>query len=125
MLRGTYGIIYSQVAMNIPANGEPGYTASPNLTDSLTTGGFTAPFNLAGGLPAFSTALNLNSFQLDNTGNGPNYIARSFGKPGMIQTYGLEVQQQFPHALVVSLAYTGNRATRLSSANLSRPRKPR
>ena len=115
VLRGNYGIIYGATPMNVPANGEPGFTVQPNFTDSLTAGGFTAPFTLDSGFPAFPIGVNTNPFQLDNTGTSPEYTARSFGKVAMVQNYGLEIQQQFSHALLFSLAYAGNRSNHLAS----------
>ena len=115
VLRGNYGIIYGATPMNVPANGEPGFSNHPNFTDSLTAGGFTTPFSLDSGFPNFSKGINLDPFQLDNTGNSPFYTAHSFGRPANVQNYGLEILQQLPHATVLSLTYTGNRATHLSS----------
>jgi hypothetical protein len=115
VFRGNYGILYGAVPMNIPANGDPGFTNAPNFTDSLQAGGFTQPFSLDSGFPAFTKGVNFDPFQLDNTGNSAPYAARSFGKRAMIQNYGLEVQQQLAHSIVASLAYVGNRGTRLSS----------
>jgi hypothetical protein len=120
VLRGSYGIIYGAFPMNFPINGEPGFSNNPNFTDSLTTGGFTAPFVLDSGFPSFTKGVNTDPFQLDNTGSAPYYTARSYGRPAMVQNYGLEIQQQLPHALVLSLAYSGNRSTHLSS-NLQCP----
>jgi hypothetical protein len=120
VLRGNYGIIYGAFPMNFPINGEPGFSNNPNFTDSLETGGFTAPFTLDAGFPSFPKGVITDPFQLDNTGSAPFYTARSYGRPAMVQNYGLEIQQQLPHALVVSLAYAGNRSTHLSS-NLQCP----
>ena len=115
VFRGSYGIIYGPIPMNIPANGDPGFTNAPNFTDSLEQGGFTAPFNLDSGFPAFTKGINFDPFQLNNTGNSAPYAARSFGKRAMIQNYGLELQQALGHNFLASLAYAGNRSTRLSS----------
>jgi hypothetical protein len=115
VLRGNYGIIYGPMANNFPINGQPGFNAEPDFSDTLKPGGFTAPFTLDQGFPAFNTGVNTDPFQLDNTSQGANYEARSYGRPALIQTYGLEIQQQLPHSLVLSLAYSGNRATHLSS----------
>jgi hypothetical protein len=120
VLRGSYGIIYGAFPMNFPINGESGFSNNPNFTDSLMTGGFTAPFALDSGFPSFTKGVNTDPFQLDNTGSSPYYTARSYGRPAMIQNYGLEIQQQLPHSLVLSLAYSGNRSTHLSS-NLQCP----
>lgn len=115
VLRGSYGIIYGAMPMNFPINGEPGFSNNPNFTDSLAAGGFTSPFTLDGGFPAFTTGVNLNPFQLDNTGSSPFYTARSYGRPAAVQNYALEIQQELPHAIILSLTYTGNRSTHLSS----------
>jgi hypothetical protein len=115
VLRGNYGIMYGPTPMNFAINGEPGFSNNPNFTDSLATGGFTAPFTLDGGFPAFSTGINLDPFQLDNTGSSPFYTARSYGRVAMIQNYGLDLQTQLPHDLLMSLAYVGNTGTHLSS----------
>ncbi len=115
VLRGNYGIIYGAIPMNFPLNGDPGFSNNPNFTDALGTGGFTAPFLLDSGFPAFPTGVNTDPFQLDNTGGSPFYTARSFGRPAMIQNYGLELQQELAHSFLASLAYTGNSGTHLSS----------
>ena len=115
VIRGNYGIIYGAFPMNVPANGEPGFSDNPNFSDSLQPGGFTAPFNLDSGFPAFQIGVNTNPFQLDNTSGTAQYTARSFGKVAMVQNYGLEIQQQFSHALVMSLAYAGDRGNHLAS----------
>jgi len=115
VLRGSYGIIYGAFPMNFPINGEAGFSNNPNFSDTLTTGGFTAPFALDAGFPSFTKGVNTDPFQLDNTGSSPNYTARSYGRPAMVQNYGLEIQEQLPYSLVLSLAYSGNRSTHLSS----------
>jgi hypothetical protein len=120
VLRGNYGIIYGAFPMNFPINGEPGFSDDPNFTDSLETGGITAPFVLDSGFPSFLKGVITNPFQLDNTGSAADYTARSYGRPALVQNYGLEIQEQLPHALVASLAYAGTRSTHLSS-NLQCP----
>jgi hypothetical protein len=120
VLRGNYGIIYGAFPMNFPINGEDGFSNNPTFSDSLQTGGFTSPFVLDSGFPSFIKGVNTDPFQLDNTANSPYYTARSYGRPAMVQNYGLEIQQQLPHSMVLSLAYSGNRSTHLSS-NLQCP----
>ena len=115
VLRGNYGIIYGSIPMNFPINGDPGFSNNPSFTDALGTGGFTAPFVLDKGFPSFKTGVNTDPFQLDNTGGSPFYTARSFGRPALVQNYGLELQQELPHSFLLSIAYAGNRATHLSS----------
>ena len=115
VLRGNYGIMYGPTPMNFPINGAPGFSDTPTFSDSLQTGGFTAPFSLDTGFPSFTKGVNTNPFQLDNTAQSPFYTARSYGRVAMVQDYGLQIQQELPHALLLSLAYTGNRSTHLSS----------
>lgn len=115
VLRGNYGIMYGPTPMNFAINGEPGFSNNPNFTDSLTPGGFTAPFTLDSGFPAFPHGVNLNPFQLDNTGSSPFYTARSYGRPAMVQNYGLDLQTQLGHDLLMSVAYVGNTSSHLSS----------
>jgi len=116
VLRGSYGIIYGAFPMNFPINGESGFSNNPNFVDSLRPGGFTAPFTLDAGFPSFTKGVNTDPFQLDNTGSTPFYTARSYGRPAMVQNYGMEIQQQLTHGLVLSLTYNGNRSTHLSSS---------
>ena len=115
VLRGNYGIMYGPTPMNFAINGEPGFSNNPNFTDSLTPGGFTAPFSLDSGFPVFSHGINLDPFQLDNTGSSPFYTARSYGRVAMVQNYGLQLQMQLTRAMVMSIAYVGNSGSHLSS----------
>ena len=119
-IRGSYGIIYGPTPMNFPINGEPGFAAIPTFSDALQPGAFSAPFTLDQGFPAFTKTVNTDPFQLDNTATTPFYTARSYGRVAMIQNWGLEVQQALPQSMVLSLTYTGNRGTHLSS-NLQCP----
>ncbi|HEY4357773.1 MAG TPA: carboxypeptidase-like regulatory domain-containing protein [Acidobacteriaceae bacterium] len=66
-----------------------------------------------GGAPIPSDKPVLDPSQLNN--NGINYIAPSFGRPGMNQTWSASVQQQFGSNTVFTLGYLGQHGTHLNS----------
>jgi hypothetical protein len=66
-----------------------------------------------GGAPIPSDQPVFDPGQLNNS--GINYIARSFGRPGMNQTWSASVQQQLGPDTVFTLGYLGQHGTRLNS----------
>jgi hypothetical protein len=75
---------------------------------------------LDSGIPAFPPPPNLDPSQ-DNGGSGGGfggvtYLAPSYGRPGMVQNWDLEIQHQFTTDLILSVGYVGNHGTHLRSS---------
>jgi hypothetical protein len=108
VVRGNYGIYYGPLVDADYGQGTTqGFTISPNV--------FTAdPMNgplLDNGLPLLPTAPNLDPTQLN--GQGVDYVARSYGRPAMVQTWTLENQIQLRPNLIFTLGYLGQHSVRL------------
>ena len=68
---------------------------------------------LDSGLAALSTSPNLSPNQLDGTTISADYVAKSNGRPGMVENWALETQYQINPNLFVTLGYLGMHATHL------------
>jgi Carboxypeptidase regulatory-like domain len=66
-----------------------------------------------GGAPIASDQPDFDPSQLNNS--GINYVAPSFGRPGMNQTWSASVQQQLGRNTVFTLGYLGQHGTHLNS----------
>jgi hypothetical protein len=108
VVRGNYGIYYGPLVDADYGQGTTqGFTISPNV--------FTAdPMNgplLDNGLPPLPTAPDLDPTQLN--GQGVDYVAKSYGRPAMVQTWTLENQLQLAPNLIFTLGYLGQHSVRL------------
>ncbi|WP_446743253.1 carboxypeptidase regulatory-like domain-containing protein [Silvibacterium acidisoli] len=113
VFRGGYGILYGPLYYADFANSmNAGYAATPNPT---ATDGFSSPFTLANGFPAYQTAPILDP-SIRN-GTSVDYIAPTFNRPPMIQNWTLQVQQQLAPDLILSIGYVGNKGQNLRSAS--------
>jgi hypothetical protein len=116
VIRGGYGIYYAPLTYGDFGQAlTDGFTASPS---------FSAPFQpallLDSGVPSFPPPPNLNPAQ-DNGGSGGGfggvtYLAPSYGRPGMIQNWDIEIEHQFATDLIFSIAYVGTHGTHLRSS---------
>lgn len=107
--RGNYSIIYGPLIYADYGQGlTQGWTANPNYhnPDPYLPYG-----NLDAGFPTPPSGVDLNPNQLN--GQGIDYVAKSYGRPAMVQSWSLQVQQQLPSNFVFSLAYLGMHSTRL------------
>ena len=108
VIRGNYGIYYGPL---VDADYGQGTTAGFTITPNV----FTAdPMNgplLDNGLPPLPTAPNLDPTQLN--GQGVDYVAKTYGRPAMVQTWTLENQMQIAPNLIFTLGYLGQHSTRL------------
>jgi hypothetical protein len=108
VLRGNYGIYYGPL---VDADYGQGTTAGFTITPNI----FTAdPMNgplLDNGLPPLPTTPDLDPTQLN--GQGVDYVAKTYGRPAMVQTWTLENQIQLVPNLIFTLGYLGQHSVRL------------
>ncbi len=122
VIRGAYSIYYAPLTYSdFGDNLSSGTTASPNFENADH---FTPVSSLDAGFPAYTPPSNsqdptLNTF----TTNGIYYVAASYGRPGMVQNWDLEVQHQIATDLIFSIGYIGQHGTRLRS-NLAQVNTP-
>ena len=115
VLRGGYAIYYGPLDYGDFAQSlTDGFTASPSASSP-----FGPVIALDSGIPGFPPPPNLDPAQ-DNRGfgggfGGPTYLAPSYGRPGMVQNWSLEVERQLAPDLILSVGYVGMHATRLRS----------
>ena len=114
VIHAFYGIIYGPLLENASFPGA-GFTASSYLAD-FDTNGFAPAFNIDQGYPPFPQTLNLDPTQLNQQPIG--YISREEGRPAMLQSRSLELQQQLANDLILTVGYLGSHGTHLRSGDL-------
>jgi hypothetical protein len=115
VVRGGYGIFYTQEFYPGWAAGSSsdGFNATPAFSSSQ--GGITAAFLLQNGFPSnFQHPPIINS-GFDNGENGPTYRPFNSNRLPYAQEMNLTVEHQFTDNLYISGAYVGNKGTRLES----------
>jgi Carboxypeptidase regulatory-like domain len=111
VIRGGYGIIYAPIQYaDFGADNLTGFQANPAF---FSGDNFNPAYNLTAGFPAYPAPPNLDPTQLNFT--APTYIDPSYGRPGMIQNWSLEVQRQLAPDWILSVAYVGQHSTHLRS----------
>jgi carboxypeptidase family protein len=116
VIRGGYGIYYSPLTYGDFGQAlTDGFTASPSFGQP-----FAPALLLDSGIPSFAPPPNLDPGQ-DNGGSGGGfggvtYLAPSYGRPGLVQNWDLEIQHQFTTDLILSVGYVGNHGTHLRSS---------
>ncbi|MGB8010615.1 MAG: carboxypeptidase regulatory-like domain-containing protein [Terriglobales bacterium] len=108
VFRGSAGIYYGPLVYADYGQGTlQGFTAN----QTLFTGDPLSGPQVDAGLPALSTTPDLDPAQ--SNGQGVDYVAKSNGRPAMVESWNLETQVQVRPNLYFSLGYIGNHATRL------------
>ncbi len=117
VLRGGFATLYAPLQYSdFGGDTRTGYTANPGFGSN----GFDAAFNIDAGLPAYSAGINLDPGQFDN-GNpdGPqhfgNLVKASYGRPGQLNQWNLQVQQELAKDLILTIGYLGNAGAHLKS----------
>lgn len=124
VLRGGYSIYYAQLSYSdFGMSLATGTTATPSFQSSDNFSPV-AQGTLDSGFPPFTPPSNIQDPTL-NTFNtsGVTYVAPSYGRPGMIQNWDLEIQHQLAPDLIFTLGYVGQHGTRLLS-NLAQVNTP-
>lgn len=110
VIRGSGGIYYGPLVYADYGQGTvQGFTVQGNLFTADPLDGVP----LDNGLAALSTTPDLNPNQLDGTSISADYVAKSNGRPGMVENWALETQYQITPHLFATLGYLGNHATHL------------
>jgi hypothetical protein len=117
VFRGGYGIFYAPLTYaDFGQSLTDGFTASPSGSSS---DGFTPVIQLDNGIPAYPPPPNLDPAQENGTSGGGfggiSYIAPSYSRPGMVQNWSFEVQQEIARDLILNVGYVGQHATHLRS----------
>jgi hypothetical protein len=122
VIRGGYSIYYAAlVYSDFGGSLTSGSTANPNFKNSDN---FTPEQSLDAGFPAYTPPSNIQNPALSVfTQNTVDYVAPSYGRPGMVQNWDLEFQHQIARDLILSIGYVGQHATRLLS-NLAQTNTP-
>jgi hypothetical protein len=108
VVRGSAGIYYGPLVYADFGQGTlQGFTAN----QTLFTGDPLSGPQVDAGLPALPNTPDLDPTQ--SNGQGVDYIAPTFGRPAMVNSWNLEIQTQLKPDLYFSLGYIGNHATRL------------
>ncbi len=115
VLRGGYAIYYGPLTYSdFGQSLTDGYTATPGKSSN-----FNPAILLDSGIPPYPPPPNLDPAQSNGQSafgfGGPTYLAKSYGKPGMIQNWSLELQRQLAPDLILSVGYVGTHGTRLRS----------
>jgi hypothetical protein len=114
VVRGAYSIYYAPLSYSdFGGFLTSGTTANPNFTSGDN---FTPVQGLDAGFPAYTAPSDTNDPTLLNfSQNGVNTSLPSYGRPGMVQNWDLEIQHQLAQDLILSVGYVGQHATRLNS----------
>ncbi len=117
VLRGGYSIYYAQLSYNdFGMSLATGTTATPTFQSSDNFSPVTQG-TLDSGFPFYTPPSNTQDPTLTTFAafNGPVYVAPSYGRPGMIQNWDLEIQHQLAPDLIFTIGYVGQHGTRLLS----------
>jgi hypothetical protein len=122
VVRGAYSIYYAPLTYSdFGGNLSSGTTVNPNFESQDH---FTPVQSLDAGFPSYTLPSNAKDPTLNTfTQNGLYYVAPSYGRPGMVQNWDLEIQHQLATDLIFSIGYIGQHATRLRS-NLAEVNTP-
>jgi hypothetical protein len=109
VLRGGFGIFYGPlIYADFGGFNRTGFQGNPGFS---TLDNFSPAFSLNTGFPSFTPPPNLDPAQLNFT--GPQYIDPTYGRPGMIENWSLEVQHELLTDLILDVAYVGQHSTHL------------
>jgi hypothetical protein len=109
VIRGNGGIFYGPLVYADYGQGlTQGFTLNPNVFNAGDP--LSGPL-LDAGLPVLPTTPNLDPTQLN--GQGVDYVAKSYGRPAMVETWTLETQTELANNLVLTIGYLGQHSTHL------------
>jgi len=115
VFRGGYAIYYAPLDYGDFGQAlTDGFTASPSGSAN-----YAPTLLLDSGIPPYPPPPNLDPAQ-DNAGagggfGGPTYVDPSYGRPGMVENWSLEVEHQLAPDLMLDIGYVGSHGTHLRS----------
>ncbi len=113
VVRGGYAIEYAPLFYaDGGVNMGSGYYSNPSFS---SVNSYTAAFDANNGFPVFPAPPILNPSYFEGTTVSNNYIRPNMNRPGMMQQYTLQVQQEIAPDLILMIGYNGERGTRLRS----------
>ena len=110
VLRGSAGIYYGPL---VYADYGQGTAQGFTVQNALFTADPLDGVPLDNGLGVLPTTPDLNPNQLDGSSISADYIAKSNGRPAMVENWALEAQYAVSQNTTVTLGYMGNHATHL------------
>lgn len=119
-LRGGFGIYYGPLDYADFGTGLTlGFAASPTFHNGDNFSQAT-PGGLDAGPPSFPRPPNLDPTQANGQGGsgfgGLEYVAPSYGRPGMVSNWSLELQQELAPDLILTMGYVGQSSSHLRSS---------
>ncbi len=116
-IRGGFAVLYAPLQYSdFGGDTLAGYT-NPI---SQNSDGFTASYNIDNGLDPYTVGTNLDPALFDNGNsaaprNFGNFIKPSYGRPGMVNQWNLQVQQELSKDLILTIGYIGSSGAHLKS----------
>jgi hypothetical protein len=112
VIRGGYSIYYAPLTYSDFGDDlTTGFSVNPNF---ISPDNFTPESSFSAGFPPYAPPTQNPALETF-TSSSPSYAAPSWGAPGMVQNWDLEVQHQIARDLILSIGYVGQHATRLRS----------
>jgi Carboxypeptidase regulatory-like domain len=113
VIRSAYSIMYGPLIYADYGQGlSAGFTT---VTPGETTDGFVPSGALDAGPPPLSLTPTIDPALLVGGASVADYVAKTDGKPAMVQNWTLETQAQLAPDLILTIGYLGERGTRLRS----------
>ncbi len=117
VFRGGFATLYAPLQYSdFGGDTRQGYTQTPQFGSN----GFDPAFKIDSGFPAYTAGINTDPGQFDN-GNAAapisfgNFVKASYGRPGMLNQWNLQVQQELSKDLILTVGYIGNAGAHLKS----------
>ncbi len=117
VMRGGFATLYAPLQYS-DFGGDTRQGFSQN--QQFGSNGFDPAFSIDNGLPAYTAAINTDPGQLDNgDANAPlsfgNFVKSTYGRPGQLNQWNLQVQQELEKDLILTIGYIGNAGAHLKS----------
>lgn len=117
VLRGGFATLYAPLQYSdFGGDTRQGFTQTPQFSGN----GFDPAFTIDTGFPAYKAGINTDPGQFDN-GNADspqsfgNFVKSTYGRPGQLNQWNLQVQQELAKDLVMTIGYIGNSGAHLKS----------
>lgn len=117
VFRGGFATLYAPLQYSdFGGDTRQGYTQTPQFGSN----GFDPAFTIDNGFPAYKAGINLDPGQFDNgNANAPisfgNFVKASYGRPGQLNQWNLQMQQELSKDLIMTIGYIGNAGAHLKS----------